>query len=258
MTIQTILVVDDDPKIRNLLRNVLGDEGYCVIEAENAFTTREQIKTSQVNLITLDIHLGSDNGIELAREIRHTSTIPIIMVTGKDDVIDRVVGLEVGADDYITKPFHVREVIARIRSVLRRAGDATASEILISVPKSDRSTTDSLRYCFDGMTAIPNRLELEDRSGNDCALTSGDFKLLSIFLDRPKRVLSRDQLMDLSGGLEWNPLDRTIDNQIARLRKKIERDPSEPKLIKTIRGVGYTFASDVVTVHPSESPAKSA
>lgn len=231
-----ILVVEDDKKIRKLLRNVLEDEGFGVLEADNADDVLEAIKSKSVQLITLDIHLGADNGLSLAREIRHHSQVPIVMITGKDDIIDRVVGLEIGADDYITKPFHVREVVARIRSVLRRAERYK--------PDNDETVeTDGFR--FDGMTAIPDRLELRNREGKDCALTSGDFKLLMVFLTRPKRVLSRDQLMDFIGGSEWSPLDRTIDNQIARLRKKIETDPSDPKLIKTVRGVGYTFACDV-------------
>lgn len=259
MSDQKILVVEDDPKIRTLLRNVMEHEGYAVIEAERASEVMDIIACPSINLVTLDIHLGSDDGFELARNIRRVSHVPIIMITGKDDVIDRVVGLEVGADDYVTKPFHVREVIARVRSVLRRT-DARPVETG-RVQHRVGSMTDpqaSVRFCFDGMTAIPDRLELVDRSGADCGLTSGDFKLLSVFLTRTKRVLSRDQLMDLTGGLEWSPLDRTVDNQIARLRKKIERDPANPKLIKTVRGVGYTFACDVRAVYPSEQPAESA
>jgi len=179
-------------------------------------------------------------------------------VTGKDDVIDRVVGLEVGADDYITKPFHVREVMARIRSVLRRTEDLGTALLEEPVEPEQPKSAQSLRYAFDGMTAIPDSLELLDRSNVDCEMTSGDFRLLTVFLKRPKRVLSRDQLMDLTGGTEWHPLDRTIDNQIARLRKKIERDPSSPKLIKTVRGVGYSFTCDVQKVQASAASVKSA
>lgn len=242
MTDQTILVVEDDPKIRTLLRNVLETEGFGVLESKGGESVLDLVKSERIALLTLDIHLGTGNGLELAREIRRTSSVPIIMVTGQDDVIDRVVGLEIGADDYITKPFHVREVIARVRSVLRRAEAAKTRSEPASVASE---AVDGVTYRFDGMTADPDRLELLDRDGQDCGLTSGDFKLLNVFLTRPKRVLSRDQLMDLTGGLEWSPLDRTIDNQVARLRKKIERDPAEPKLIKTVRGIGYTFSCDV-------------
>ncbi|MDW3223854.1 MAG: response regulator transcription factor [Paracoccaceae bacterium] len=257
MSDQTILIVDDDPKIRTLLCNVLEDDGFVVREAETAGEALEILAQTPISLITLDIHLGRDNGVDLARDIRRTSQVPIVMVTGKDDVIDRVVGLEVGADDYITKPFHVREVTARIRSVLRRTG-RIESELLHAAAKPEPDLQASSAFCFDGMTAIPDRLELLDRKNSDCGLTSGDFKLLSVFLERPKRVLSRDQLMDLTGGIEWSPLDRTIDNQIARLRKKIERDPSSPKVIKTVRGVGYTMACDVQKIQSSEASAKSA
>lgn len=252
MSDQTILIVEDEIKIRSLLRNVLEDNGFCVHEAETANQVAQVLSEVAVDLVTLDIHLGKDNGIDLARQIRRDSDVPIIMVTGNDDVIDRVVGLEVGADDYITKPFHVREVVARIKTVLRRAGHQSG----VSVSESHDET--DAHYSFDGMTAIPTRLELVDRDGADCGLTSGDFKLLRVFLERPKRVLSRDQLMDLTGGIEWSPLDRTVDNQVARLRKKIERDPSSPKLIKTVRGVGYTLACDVRLVQASGPPAKSA
>ncbi len=252
---QTLLVVEDDPKIRTLLRKVLEGEGFDVLLSDDGEEVLELIGNRTIDLITLDIHLGSRNGLDLAREIRAASAVPIIMVTGQGDIIDRVVGLEVGADDYIAKPFHVREVVARVRSVLRRSGRGTAENVNAQ-PAADHP--ESMTFCFDGLTAIPDRLELLDRDGKDSGLTSGDFKLLSVFLNRPKHVLSRDQLMDLTGGVEWNPLDRTVDNQIARLRKKIERDPSEPKIIKTVRGVGYTMACEVQRIQPSGSSAKSA
>lgn len=259
MTDQTILVVDDDPKITTLLARVLEDDGFVVRTAQTAAQALAVLDETDVCLMTLDIHLGADNGIELARHIRRTSNIPIIMVTGKDDVIDRVVGLEVGADDYITKPFHIREVTARIRSVLRRSVVSTPGVAIEGgeiAPASDQPVSTQMR--FDGMTTDLDRMELTDRDGANCELTSGDFKLLGVFLNRPKRVLSRDQLMDLTGGTDWSPLDRTIDNQVARLRKKIERDPSDPKLIKTVRGIGYTFAEDVQVVQVGPSSAKSA
>ena len=239
----TILVVEDDPKVRALLRNVLSDDGFDVIEASGTAQTLDCIATRSLCMVTLDIHLGQENGLDLAREIRKVSTVPIVMVTGKDDVIDRVVGLEIGADDYITKPFHVREVVARIRAVLRRHqfAEADAHKMTEAAP----ARQDAGAYQFDGVTMVPDRMQVIDRSGADCALTTGDFNLRKVFLERPKRVLSRDQLMDLTGGSEWSPLDRTIDNQVARLRKKIERNPAQPSLIKTVRGVGYTFACEV-------------
>jgi DNA-binding response OmpR family regulator len=241
----TVLTVDDDLAMRRLLRNCLESDGYTVVEAQSKEQVRERLRQHRVDLITLDLNLGTENGLDIARELRGASEVPIIMVTARDDVIDRIVGLEVGADDYITKPFHVREVLARVRSVLRRSAQ--------SVPRtteagSDNETTpDDLApsFVFDGFLADPNRLELLDRDGKLCDLTSGDFGLLLVFLKHPKRVLSRESIMDLLKGVDWAPLDRTIDNQVARLRKKIEPEPGQPRLIKTVRGVGYLFAADV-------------
>ena len=237
MTDKTILIVDDDPKIRRTLRLCLESDGYDVHESANMASTLAMIRSARPDLVTLDLQLGNEDGFDIARRIRSFSQVPIIMVTGKDDVIDRVVGLEIGADDYITKPFHIREVQARVKSVLRRVRHITATAQPPTAP------SETLR--FDDMQARLDRFELVGRDGELVDLTSGDFKLLRIFLEHPKRALSREMLMDLVGGLAWAPLDRTIDNQIARLRKKIERDPAKPKLIKTVRGIGYAFSSDV-------------
>lgn len=231
----TILVVDDDAKIRKLLRNVLEGDGFAVIEAHDRASALAGLREHHAALITLDIQLGVDDGFEVLRQIRKESQVPVIMVTGREDVIDRIVGLEIGADDYIGKPFHVREILARVRSVLRRA---LAPVVLPEVQ--------SEVFHFDGLIAVPERFDLLSRSGAQIDLTSGEFRLLDVFLKRPKKVLSRDQLMDLIGGHDWNPTDRTIDNQVSRLRKKIERDPAQPKMIKSVRGIGYTFACDVM------------
>ncbi len=246
-----ILVVDDDPKIRTLLRRCFEREGSTVREAGDKASTLAALTAGTIDLITLDLDLGDDDGFDVARAVRHTSKVPIIMVTGKDDVIDRVVGLEIGADDYIIKPFHLREVVARIKSVLRRTRGATAPSPQVNGRVSWR---------FDDMVAIPDEMKLFDRGGLLIDLTSGEFKLLEVFLTRPKRVLSREQLMDLVGGHCYAPLDRTIDNQIARLRKKIERNPSSPRLISTIRGIGYSFTCDVqlCKAQPSSNNAESA
>ena len=237
MSDKTILVVDDDPKIRKTLRLSLESEGYDVHEAGNMANTLAMIRMLEPDLVTLDLQLGNEDGFDIARRIRSFSQVPIIMVTGKDDVIDRVVGLEIGADDYITKPFHVREVQARVKSVLRR--------VRHNKPTAEKETTPAEALCFDGLQARLDRFELIGRNGKLVDLTSGDFKLLQIFLEHPKRALSRDTLMDLVGGMAWAPLDRTIDNQVARLRKKIERDAAQPQLIKTVRGIGYAFSCDV-------------
>ncbi|MFY0691082.1 MAG: response regulator transcription factor [Paracoccaceae bacterium] len=237
-----ILVVDDDEKIRLLLRNCLEPEGFEIHEAATAEDVWSQLASDPPDLITLDINLGADDGFELARQIRKSQSVPIIMLSGKFDVIDKIVGLELGADDYITKPFHVREVLARVRSVLRRSQGAPVVEAPAEVVVS---TAPARCVKFDGMVAYPDSFELIGRDGTPCNLTSGDFKLLDIFLNHPRRILSRERLMDLISGIEWSPLDRAIDNQVARLRKKIERDPGNPKLIKTVRGVGYTFTPDI-------------
>ena len=247
-----ILVIDDDPKIRNLLRRCFEGEGSTVREAGSKAEVLAALKAERFDLVTLDLNLGKDDGLDVAKVIRKTFSVPIIMVTAKDDVIDRVVGLEIGADDYISKPFHLREVLARVKSVLRRTSDA---------PQQPKATPVSACWRFDGLEAIPAEMLLYDRDGTLVELTSGEFKLLGVFLDRPKRVLSRAQLMDLTGGYSYTPLDRTIDNQIARLRKKIERNPASPRLISTIRGVGYSFTCEVeecADYPPSKSADKAA
>ena len=248
MSSNKILIVDDESKMRLLLRRCLEGDGFDVIEAEDEAGTLDAIHSHNVQLVTLDLQLGRENGLEIAKRIRQHSNVPIIVVSGRDDVIDRVVGLELGADDYITKPFHVREVLARVRSVLRRAGTAQNPQLTVPEPSEIQPDTEEA-VTFDGMTAYLDRFELLDRTGAQVEMTSGDFRLLAIFLRTPKRMLSRDRIMDLLHGIEWTPLDRAIDNQVARLRKKIERDPTSPVLIKTVRGIGYMLATDVKRIN---------
>lgn len=243
MSEKRILVVDDDPKIRDLLRRCLEADAFHVDEAADGAGVRAAFDGAAPDLVTLDLNLGAQDGLEIARDIRRTSDVPIIMITGKDDVIDRVVGLELGADDYITKPFHVREMLARVRSVLRRAegrGGAPG-------PGQDERAGSGQLLALDGLTIDRDRMILTDRDGELCDLTTADFKLLCAFLDNSKRILSRDRLMDLINGPAWTPLDRAIDNQVARLRKKIERDPARPLLIKSVRGIGYTLTANAVS-----------
>ena len=242
-TSKTILIVDDEPKIRLMLRRCLESDGFNVLETDCGSGVERIIASGDVDLITLDLQLGPENGLEIAAKLRATSTIPIIMVTGRGDVIDKVVGLEMGADDYISKPFHLREVLARIHSVLRRS-DKTAELKAISLSQATSPQSDLIKQ-FDGWQSNLSTFELTDPEGNSCDLTTADFKLLTVFLKNPKRVLSRDQIMDQVNGIDWTPNDRTIDNQVARLRKRIEEDPANPKIIKTIRGVGYMFATNV-------------
>lgn len=249
----TVLVVDDEPKVRLLLRRCLESDGYVVIEASNIREVDKVLQKSRPDLITLDLQLGDESGLSLAAKIRANSEIPIIMVTGKGDVIDKVVGLEMGADDYISKPFHVREVLARVRTVLRRTSKAASESDGNSDPANTRTgaqlsnmpSSTSQALLFEGWQAKPDSFELYDHNGELCDMTTADFKLLMVFLQHSKKVLSRDRIMDLTNGIEWTPNDRTIDNQVARLRKKIEADPANPRLIKTIRGIGYMFTRDV-------------
>ena len=233
-----ILVVDDEPEIRALLRKCFEREGFQVAEAQDGAGLRARIGQQPVNLITLDLTLGGEDGLELAREIRAKCNVPIVMITGKGDTIDRVVGLELGADDYITKPFELREVVARVRAVLRRY---SAAEQL------GRPTTaaEHERYAFDSMVLDVTCREFSTVAGKLQELTTAEFNLLEIFVKRPHRVLSRDNIMDLLKGHEWSPVDRSIDALVGRLRKKVESDPDHPRLIKTVRGVGYAFTADV-------------
>lgn len=230
-----ILVVDDDAKVRTLLRRCLEGEGFAVSEAADGAGLLACLAKQQVSLITLDLNLGKENGLDLARDIRKVHNVPIIMLTGKGDAIDRVVGLEVGADDYLAKPFELRELVARIRAVLRRAVAAPA----------EPTTPAGRRYAFEAWILDINRRVLKRDGGNDLELTTSEFNLLEAFVKRPHRVLSRDDIMDLLKGHDWSPLDRSIDNLVARLRKKVEKNPDRPSLIKTVRGAGYVFTADV-------------
>jgi DNA-binding response OmpR family regulator len=232
-----ILVVDDEPEIRALLRKCFEREGFAVSEAADGAALRACIARRPIDLITLDLTLGGEDGLELAREIRAARNVPIIMITGKGDMVDRVVGLELGADDYIVKPFQLREVLARARAVLRRYGRAEHG----GAPAGQKHE----RLAFGDMVLDLTSRELRKKSGETRELTTAEFNLLEVFLKRPQRVLSRDSIMDLLKGHEWSPLDRSIDALVGRLRKKVESDPGEPRLIKTVRGVGYVFAGDV-------------
>jgi two-component system, OmpR family, response regulator len=238
-THQHLLVVDDDPSVRELLRDCLEGEGFAVSEAENSRAMFERLARGGVDLITLDLMLGGESGLALAAQVRGQYAVPIVMITGRGDTIDRVVGLEVGADDYISKPFHPREVIARIRAVLRRAQGSNPSNV--AQPPSEKLS-------FDGWTLDIGRRELAAADKAVQPLTTAEFNLLEALLRRPQRVLSRDVIMDLIKGHDWTPFDRSIDALVSRLRRKIESDPDHPSLVKTVRGVGYIFACDVTAV----------
>ena len=236
----TILVVDDDAEVRALLRRCFELEGYQVTEAKDGNELRSRMQEHRTTLITLDLTLGGEDGLALAREIRSADNIPIVMITGKSDPIDRIVGLELGADDYITKPFHLREVLARVRAVLRRY-----EPTLQVKPDPQSAEPDQRGFAFDRFELRSAKREVTELGGKVVDLTTAEFNMLQMFVERPSCVLSRDNIMDLLKGHEWSPLDRSIDSLIARLRKKIEADGDNPRLIKTVRGIGYVLAVDV-------------
>ena len=230
-----ILVVDDQQEICDLVREYLSDEGFRVSTANDGAGMREAIAREPVDLVILDLVLRGEDGLQLARELRNGSDIGIIMLTGRGETVDRIIGLEMGADDYLSKPFHLRELLARVRSVLRR-GPSRAGE------KSDGARA---RIRFLGWTLDLASRELLSPTGEYVRLTTGEFELLAVFVNHANQVLSRDRLLDLSRHREAGPFDRTIDVQVGRLRRKLEDDPKNPTLIKTVRGGGYIFTPQV-------------
>jgi DNA-binding response OmpR family regulator len=233
-----ILVVDDDPRIRQMLTRYFEQEGYRVSAAADGVAMRAQLKAKPIDVILLDVVMPGEDGLTIAREIRAKSDVGIIMLTGRDEVLDRVVGLEVGADDYIAKPFHLREVLARVKSVVRRRKPAPSPAV-----QSEKAGEDVIR--FDGWLLDTAHRRLVSPSGADVALTSGEFDLLAALAKHPGRVFSRETLMERTRGHGLKAFDRTIDAQIARLRKKIEPDPKNPTIVKSVRAVGYVFTAKV-------------
>ncbi len=230
-----ILVVDDHRDIRDLLGKYLAKNGMRVSLAENAATARRMMKTAAIDLLVLDIMMPGEDGLALCRHLRATSDTPVILVTAMTEETDRVIGLEIGADDYVTKPFNPRELLARIKAVLRRSH---------AMPQP-RDRLEQRRLRFDRWLLDSDRRELQDRDGTAVPLSTAEFKLLSALLKRPGVVLSREQLLDLTSGRAAQVFDRSIDNQVSRLRRKIEVDAKQPQLIKTVWGGGYLFAGDV-------------
>ncbi len=226
-----IAVVDDDARVRLLLRDMFESSGYRVSEARNEAELQALLKTKKIALVTLDLTLRHEDGLSIARRLRKSSAIPIIMVTGRGHDVDRIVGLELGADDYIVKPFNVREVLARVRAVLRRT----------EAPHSDGAAANAEIVGFAEFEIDFSALELRTLSGRVIMLTNAEFRLLEAFVRRCGRVLSRDTLIDEIGGVSAAPLERSIDTIVGRLRKKIEADCAAPQIIKTVRGEGYIF-----------------
>jgi Response regulators consisting of a CheY-like receiver domain and a winged-helix DNA-binding domain len=230
-----ILVVDDHRDIRDLIARYLAKNGMRVTTAESAAAARKLLKAAAIDLVVLDIMMPGEDGLSFCRSLRETAEIPVILLTAMAEDTDRVVGLEIGADDYVTKPFNPRELLARIRAVLRRS----------QTPGRPRDEVDAQRLAFDRFVLDVQRRELVDEAGVATALSTAEFQLLTAFLKRPRMVLGREQLLDLTSGRPMGVFDRSIDNQVSRLRKKIEVDPKAPALIKTVWGGGYTFTADV-------------
>ncbi len=230
-----ILIVDDHQELLDLVSKLLKKNGYRVSTARDGREMHKVLANSGIDLILLDLMLPGEDGLSLCRNLRAKTNIPIIMVTAKGEEFDRVLGLEMGADDYVSKPFGSRELLARVKAMLRRAN-------IVAEPRAaDRSEG----YRFDSWKLDTSKRELISDDGLVVPLSTGEYDLLLAFVEHPKRVLNRDQLLDLARGRESIAFDRSIDTQVSRLRRKLEADPKDPKVIKTIWGGGYMFTSDV-------------
>ena len=230
-----ILVVDDNREIRDLVGRILKKEGYRVSLAEDGKAMRKVLGGSGIDLIILDLMLPGEDGLSLCRDVRAKSSVPIIMLTAKGEEIDKVIGLEMGADDYMAKPFGSRELLARIKAVLRRTQTLPETETTLS--------GDTLR--FDKWVLNTAKRELENDQAVLIPLSTGEYDLLMAFLGHTQRVLTRDQLLDIARGRDSVAFDRSIDTQVSRLRRKIEIDPKNPEIIKTVWGGGYIFTPSV-------------
>ncbi len=229
-----IIVVDDEPEICEMLADYLGHAGFRVSTAGDGVALRRLLEDQAADLVILDINMPGEDGLSLARYLRANTKIGIVMLTAAGEVVDRIVGLEMGADDYLPKPVDMRELLARVRAVLRRmeAKPERAAEAEAAGAK---------KVCFGACQLDLDAHRLYDAAGEEVPITSMEYDLLKAFAEHPNRVLSRDQLLDLAHNRDWEPFDRSIDIRIARLRRKVEADPSKPQVIKTVRGAGYIF-----------------
>jgi two-component system OmpR family response regulator len=234
-TVPNLLVVDDHREIRDLVSRFMSKHGFRVTVARDGTEMRKVLKSSAIDLVVLDLMLPGEDGLTLCRELRARSNVPIVMLTAMGEETDRIVGLEMGADDYLPKPFNPRELLARVRAVLRRAQ---------SLPEKG-GLPDAKVVRFGEWSFDTAKRELKQADGVVVPLSTGEFNLLMTFVQHPQRVLSRDQLLDLTHGHAAAPFDRSIDTQVSRLRRKIENDPKDPKIIKTVWGGGYVFTPPV-------------
>ena len=236
----TLLLVDDEASLREPLAEYLVRQGFVVEEAESAAAARTKLARATPDLVLLDIMMPGEDGLSLCRHLVESRSLPTILLTAKGEAMDRIIGLEIGADDYVTKPFEPRELVARIRSVLRRADRPAAP------------TDDELLYQFEGWLLDPLKYRLIDPEGALVPLSTAEFRMLRAFCDHPRQVLDRDRLLDMVQGREAHLFDRAVDNQISRLRRKIEADSRDPQFVQTVRGGGYRFAADVSRVRRTE------
>lgn len=234
-TTEHILVVDDDPEIRGLLKAYLEKNGFRVSAVADGKAMWQTLDRGRIDLVILDIMLPGDDGLVLCRDLRARSELPIIMLTARDEDMDRIVGLEMGADDYLPKPFNPRELLARIKVVLRRTRSIADSQ----------ASRDASRIRFAGWTLDLTARHLVGSDGVVVPLSGGEYRLLRTLLEHPNRVLNRDQILDISRGKEWEPFDRSIDVQISRLRRRLRDDSKDPSIIKTVRGEGYVLSAKV-------------
>lgn len=235
----SLLLVDDEATLREPLAEYLTRQGFVVREAESAAAARTVLVDSTPDLALVDIMMPGEDGLSLCRHLVEARKIPTILLTAKSEAMDRIIGLEIGADDYVPKPFEPRELVARIRSVLRRAGRDAGT-----APVDDEHYV----YQFEGWELDPLKRRLTDPEGASIAISTAEFRMLKALCDHPRQVLDRDRLLDMVQGREAHLFDRAVDNQVSRLRRKIEVDSRNPELIQTVRGGGYRLAADVVRV----------
>ena len=229
-----ILVVEDARDIREPLARFLREHGYRTTTAAEAVAARRAMKSSEIDLVVLDINMPGEDGLSLCRSIRDTSNVPVILLTARGEEVDRIIGLEMGADDYLPQPFSPRELVARIAAVLRRTHALPPRQL----------PPEAGRVRFGDWVLDTGQLELIGSDGMATPLSSGEFRMLQALLERPKIALTRNQLLDLTKGKDAELYDRSVDNHISRLRKKLEPDPKNPRYIKTVWGGGYMFAVD--------------
>jgi len=237
----SLLLVDDERSLREPLAEYLARQGFDVREAESAAAARTRLVQDTPDLVLLDIMMPGEDGLSLCRHLVEARGIPVILLTAKGEAMDRIVGLEIGADDYVTKPFEPRELVARIRSVLRRAERPAAT------PSED------LVYAFEGWQLDPLKRRLTDPDGTLVPISTAEFRMLRAFCDHPRQVLDRDRLLDMVQGREAQLFDRAVDNQVSRLRRKLEQDNRNPHFIQTVRGGGYRFGAEVTRLERGAS-----